>query len=906
MKKFICLAVSALLVCALLTAGVFAEHTGISNTSDTEKIDVLRLLEIVKGDENGNLNLDAPVTRAEFVKMALCASTYKDTADETLSYSLFPDVTGSHWAAGYISSAIQAGWISGYLDGTFRPENRVTLEEAVVIALKMLGYTNEDFQGTYPESQLAKYEQTDLDTSINASRGDVLTRLECMKLIYNTLCTKNKAGVYYCTTLGYSADADNTVDYLTLLSNNMTGPFVNIDGSYKNVVSFSDDANIQVYRDGKLSDIGALADYDVYYYCDKLKTVWTYTDKDFGIISAVSPNRETPQTVSIGQTTYSLTPTAASKLTNAGGLATDDYVMILLDKDGAAADIVKADAAMYEKYSDDDKDLLTEVNKTISDPIVVKDLTSYKDEIPFDITGATILLDSEPITSADIRINDVLYYSEPFASVWVFRDTQSGVCSAISPNRENPASVTVSGKTYTLTTDDVIYKFSNYGTFKTDMLVTLLLGKDGNAVDVVAAGTEVIGDGEGKVPYAEVVQSTLKGPYIVESDGTLSSESGISLDTATVYKNNKQSSSSEIKTNNVYYYSKLLNTVWIYDDTVSGTVESISPTRVSPTSVTVSGKTYTLSGANAQYAFSSLGIYDVGDRVTLLLDKDGQAAGVTQIGEDGAVVYGVVIANGEKQYTDADGKTYTADYMQIFAMDGETYTYEYSSSYSAGQAVKVVVTDQKTQVYGLTGPKSNSYALPLTEAVKQGKFADNAQIIEYYNSSIYGTVLESRITGIDIWYGDILYYELNSDGEVEILILDDCTGDLVEYGLLTEVDGSYYEYILDGEKQSYSSGDSRFTVTTGPAYFAFNGTQITKIGNIRASVDISTIVGNTAYTSNDVQYRIDDNVRVYVLEDGEYKAYGIDKLKEKNYAVMTGYYDQDSAYGGKIRVIIAY
>lgn len=61
-----------------------------------------------------------------------------------------------------------------------------------------------------------------------------------------------------------------------------------------------------------------------------------------------------------------------------------------------------------------------------------------------------------------------------------------------------------------------------------------------------------------------------------------------------------------------------------------------------------------------------------------------------------------------------------------------------------------------------------------------------------------------------------------------------------------------------------------------------------------------------AYTSNDVQCRIDDNVRVYVLEDGEYKAYGIDKLKEKNYAVMTGYYDQDSAYGGKIRVIIAY
>ena len=721
---------SAAVAGTVLCGAVSAEHTGIKNTDDSEKAQVLQLLEVMNGDENGNLNLDAPVTRAEFVKMAVCASVNKDSAGQS-AVSLFPDVTDSHWAVGYVSTAIKAGLVSGYLDGTFRPENTVKLEEAVIISLKLLGYTNDDFKGSYPESQLAKYHEIDLDTGMTASRGDTLTRLDCMRLLYNTLCTKTKSGAVYCTTLGYTTDADNTIDYLALLSADMTGPYVTTGGSISSKVSFIGHPNAVFYRDGKLSTLSAVSDYDVYYYSNKLKTVWCYTDKEFGKIDSVNPNRETPQSVTLGSANYSLTPAAAKKLTNAGGIGKDDYVMLMLDKDGAVADLVLADAALYDAYADKDSDRLTEVNKTISDPIVVKDFVSYKNDIPFDLTSATILLDSEPIDASDIRVNDVIYYSEPFRSVWVFRDTKSGVCNAISPNRQNPQSVTVGGVTYTLSTDDIVYKFSNYGTFKTDMLVTLLLGKDGGAVDVIAADESIIGDGENQVSYADIVSSTLKGPYIVEKDGALTSDAEIKPASAVLYKNNKTVSASDIHKYDVYYYSKLLNTVWLYNDTAVGTVESIAPTRVNPTSVTVSGKTYTLESSGAQYALSSLGSYDVGDRVTLLLGKDGAVAGVAGVDAAGAkTVYGVVTASGEKTYTDKDGKNYKADYVTVFTVDGDTFTYEYDSSYKAGDAVKVIVTENKTQITGLSGPRSLSYAVDVIDAVKDGKIAKDAKIID--------------------------------------------------------------------------------------------------------------------------------------------------------------------------------
>lgn len=903
--------------CVLLSVSVCAAHNGIKETSDEEKLQVIQLLEIMNGDQYGNLNLDASVTRAEFVKMVITASALKDTVTSN-GISVFPDVTGAHWAAPFISVAVKNEYINGYLDGTFRPENDVKLEEAVTVLLKMLGYTTADFKGTYPDTQLSKYKEISLDTDVSAVRGDTLTRLDCMRLIYNLLCTKTKSGQFYCTSaLGYSVDADSeTIDLELILEEKMSGPYINTEENpWTKKVSFENSPNITYYLNGQRKEKFDASEYDVYYYSEKSRTVWFYNRKQFGKITAVNPDKTSPQTITVQASvtsSYTLNDHAKDIMTD-GVIGVDDYVMVIFDRDDKVAAVYIADNELYSRFADDDFKLLDEVNRSLSSPLIVTG-EGFAEKIPFSLDDAQIICDGEILSEDDIRVGDVLYYSRLAGSVWIYREEISGIYTAVSPSRENPASVTVGNKSYTLGTDEVKFKFSNYGTFKTDTLITLILGKEDEVVDARAADLSVIGDGEKQVSYYEVVNSTLKGPFIVNKDGKLLDDSEVKLSDAVIYKKNRVVTASEIRKYDVYYYSSLLNTVWLYSDTKSGTVEAISPNKVNPTGITLSGNTYTLGSEGAKYAFSSMGSFKVGDKVTLLLGKDGGVAGVVAASEIRNVpVYGVVIAGGEKTYIDDLGKEYISDTLTVFTTDGSVSTYQTDAKVDIGAPVKIYVGENRISVTALSTPKSQSYALPCVEAVKNGNFADDAEVIEYYNENIYAQVHVSRVSGKNLWYTDIIYYELDGDGNIKVLILDNYTGDLVEYGLLTEVKRSSgtYKYILDGTEKTVVAGDGKysgnFTVSEGPAYFAFSGNSVSKIGNISYKTEISAISGGYAYSAAYGEYAIDEDVRIYTFNNSEngYKVITLDELKSGGYSTVTGYFDKADDNGGRIRVIIA-
>ena len=110
MKKII----SILLICVLTSTPVLANN-GI--------YDVLSEFNIMTGDPDGNLRLDDYVSRAEFTKIAVNASSYKNSVAVSLAISPFPDVTYKHWAAPYVRVGVTGGIVSGYPDGTFQPEN---------------------------------------------------------------------------------------------------------------------------------------------------------------------------------------------------------------------------------------------------------------------------------------------------------------------------------------------------------------------------------------------------------------------------------------------------------------------------------------------------------------------------------------------------------------------------------------------------------------------------------------------------------------------------------------------------------------------------------------------------------------------------------------------------------------
>ena len=104
-------------------------------------VSTLSAMDIIKGDTHGKFNPNAPITRAEF---AAIAARFDDKANTTTAD--FSDIA-SHWAKDEISAAANNGWINGYTDGTFRPNNNITRAEAMTLVnrvLKRLPETAED------------------------------------------------------------------------------------------------------------------------------------------------------------------------------------------------------------------------------------------------------------------------------------------------------------------------------------------------------------------------------------------------------------------------------------------------------------------------------------------------------------------------------------------------------------------------------------------------------------------------------------------------------------------------------------------------------------------------------------------------------------------------------------------
>ena len=327
MKKIL-----SLLLAAVLLAGSLPMAFAASVVSESVVEQVIRSTGIMVGDTSGNMNLDKTVTRAEYAKMLVAASSYKDKVAGTSNVSPFKDVPYTHWAAGYIKTAVQQGWLTGYLDGSYRPNQTVALEEAATGCLKLLGYTTEDFSGSYPYGQLALYQSLGLDTGVTASQGTAMTRRNMMYLFYNLLNADTKDGQVYAQTLGFTLNSDGEIDYLSMVSDTMEGPFV-VEGDLSEIVSSE---NKTVYRNGYTSTADAVQKYDVIYYNDS--TIWAYANAVSGTYQSASPSTSSPTSVTVAGNTYEIeTSEAAYELSTLGGLNIGDVVTLLLGQDGKVA-----------------------------------------------------------------------------------------------------------------------------------------------------------------------------------------------------------------------------------------------------------------------------------------------------------------------------------------------------------------------------------------------------------------------------------------------------------------------------------------------------------------------------------------------------------------------------------------
>jgi hypothetical protein len=136
---------------------------------------------ILKGDENGHLNLYDYVTRAEFVTMILRANGWEPEEGE----SIFQDIN-NHWAKNEIIKATQEGLLKGFEDGTFKPDDYVTKEQALRILLRAIGVSDEayDIHDCLWLAREAKIVPDNLRKINNSA-----SRMDIIKMIYKYLHT---------------------------------------------------------------------------------------------------------------------------------------------------------------------------------------------------------------------------------------------------------------------------------------------------------------------------------------------------------------------------------------------------------------------------------------------------------------------------------------------------------------------------------------------------------------------------------------------------------------------------------------------------------------------------------------------------------------------------------------------
>lgn len=325
-------AVALLLGLLVLPAG--ARSTTVP--AQQEVTQVINALGIMVGDDQGNMQLDRTVTRAEFITMAVKSSPNGDQVGES-STSPYPDVPYTHWAAGFVEAGVAAGLITGYSDGTFRPSNQITLAEGVTIVLQLLGYGSEDFSGAYPTPQMALYHSLKLDRGLNAqSSSTVLSRHDAMYLFYNLLSTNDKSGTPYINSLGYSLNAAGEVDLVALINAVMDGPMI-ASGDWQSNIPFSL-SGATVTRDGSPSSASQIQENDVIYWCQSMRTLWVYSDKVVGTIQDITPNTAAPTAVTIGGHSYELdSASAVYALSDLGSYDIGDTVSLLLGRQGKVA-----------------------------------------------------------------------------------------------------------------------------------------------------------------------------------------------------------------------------------------------------------------------------------------------------------------------------------------------------------------------------------------------------------------------------------------------------------------------------------------------------------------------------------------------------------------------------------------
>lgn len=107
-----------------------------------EAVEALTNLEVLSGYDDGTFKPEGLITRAELAKIITVISGGEDFNSTPSHENPFSDIDNNHWAFDYILYCAGSRFVDGYEDGTFKPNENVSFAEAVKVCLTVTGYSS--------------------------------------------------------------------------------------------------------------------------------------------------------------------------------------------------------------------------------------------------------------------------------------------------------------------------------------------------------------------------------------------------------------------------------------------------------------------------------------------------------------------------------------------------------------------------------------------------------------------------------------------------------------------------------------------------------------------------------------------------------------------------------------------
>ncbi len=393
--------------------------------------------------------------------------------------------------------------------------------------------------------------------------------------------------------------------------------------------------------------------------------------------------------------------------------------------------------------------------------------------------------------------------------------------------------------------------------------------------------------------------------------------------TCTIIKNGAAVTQADLRAQDVGIYSEASDTLYVSDFRLTCVYSKASPNAFAPTTVTLMGRAYEI----LESAYAGLADVKVGGLVTALFTPDGRVAALLPTSSARANAMGIVRSGstaaeltidlvgapaGIDSVTGALSPNYRAESFM-----GSLVSFSGSTIRSDGRDVEVLYLTRESS--------SASGSLNVSARTLGGtKLSDAAVIFEKVGSGDLTRISLADIAVPTVDASRVSYAHTNSLGSVDVVILNDVTGDRYTYGLvrtsIEETDTFGGEPVMNTVTTVvYGNGEEDRLTVVGAGGFedGFGGVaqSIDSIGEYRSAAGFAQLTKLTGLTQTNFSSSsmrltqgvydlpIAADVKCYDAASGRWFSSLNECLIYTN--SFTAYFDRTPASGGKVRIIVA-